>query len=151
MIRCLSDTDLYAAITLFQSVFHFSETPFFTTAWMERYQSRSVGLWEENSLIGMAIVCGQKLEYLCIDPKHQNKGWGSILLKHVIDQCPSLYLIPADDPVLCKWYEKHGFHLSHELEMSDCTMRYYVRHPYATRSVTRRSDKIDHPLRQNRK
>lgn len=143
MIRCLRDTDYHVVKQLFEKVFHLSEMSYFTEAWKDRSQPCSVGLWREGVLIGMAIVCDNKLEFLCIDPRHQGQGWGSKLLCHVMENCPSLYLIPVDDPVLCKWYERHGFHLSHELEMSDCTMRYYVRHPYSTRSIMARHNKID--------
>ena len=144
MIRCLRDTEYYAVKQLFEKVFHLSEMSYFTEAWNRRSQSRSIGLWQEGVLIGMAIVCGNKLEFLCIDPPYQSQGWGSNMLRHVMENCPSLYLIPVDDPVLCKWYERHGFHLSHELEMSDCTMRYYVRHPHVTRSIASRRVSSQH-------
>jgi ribosomal protein S18 acetylase RimI-like enzyme len=138
MIRCLRDTDYNVVEQLFEKVFHFSEMTYFIEAWKDRRQSSSIGLWQDDLLIGMAIVCGQKLEFICIDPRHQGQGWGSKVLQNVMENSPSLYLIPIDDPIVCKWYEKHGFHLSHTLEMSDYTMRYYVRHPYSTRSITSR-------------
>jgi ribosomal protein S18 acetylase RimI-like enzyme len=138
MIRCFHDTDYYVARQLFEGVFHFSELVYFTEIWKERMESRSFGIWLDGVLIGMALVRGQKLEYLCIDPKHQSRGWGSLLLRHVMDNSPSLYLVPADDIQLCKWYEKNGFHLSHQDEMKNYTMRCYVRHPHITRSIARR-------------
>ena len=141
MIRCLRDTDYSIVKQLFEKVFHLSELSYFKEAWKDRSQSNSIGLWREGALSGMAIVCGNKLEFLCIDPYHQSQGWGTKLLYHILENCPSLYLIPVDDPVLCKWYEKHGFHLSHE--MSDYAIRYYVRHPYSTRSIMTRHNKID--------
>ena len=140
MIRCFHDTDYSIVRSLFERVFHTSELTYFIEAWHNRNESTSVGLWHHGILIGFALMCRTKLEYLGIDPRYQHQGWGSTLLRHVIHSCPSLYLIPADDLVLCKWYEKHGFHLSHDIQMSDYTMRYYVQHPYFTRSKRHKID-----------
>ncbi len=134
MIRILHNADHAVVKTLFQDNFTISEVPFFNKAWKNRTKDRSFGLWTEDCLIGMAVVCDTKLEYICIDPLHQGKGWGSILLRHLLSVCPTLYLNPADDLALCKWYEKHGFQLSKEVKCSQWTERCYVHHTYATRS-----------------
>jgi len=134
MIRILHDTDHAVVKKLFQCNFILSEEPYFRTAWKNRTKDRSFGLWIEKYLIGMTVVCDTKLEYICIDPLHQGKGWGSILLQHLLSTCPTLYLNPADDLALCKWYEKHGFQLSKEVKCSQWTERCYVHHTYATRS-----------------
>ena len=134
MIRCFHDTDYSIVRSLFERVFHTSELHYFIEAWKNRSESTSVGLWQHERLIGMALMCRTKLEFLCIDPQYQHQGWGSMLLRYIMKSCPSFYLIPADDIVLCRWYEKHGLHLSHDIQMTDTTIRYYVQHPYSTRS-----------------
>ena len=106
MIRILRDIDHTIAKTLFQNNFFTTEDPYFKDAWANRSVDRSFGLWKK-SLIGLAIVRDTKLEYICIDPAAQGRGWGSFLLQHVLSVCPTLYLNPADDPVLCRWYERH--------------------------------------------
>ena len=130
MIRAL--TDRVAAFSLFQRTFHSSENSYFNKAW--RTQDCAFGLWHDGSLIGMAIVCGTKLEYISIDPDVQGKGFGSHLLQHMLSIYPTLYLNPADDPVLCRWYERNGFTLSSQIVGSPHTSRCYVRHRYPTRS-----------------
>ena len=134
MIQILHDTDHVVAKSLFQSNFILSEYPYFRTAWKNRTKDRSFGLWIDECLIGIVIVCDTKLEYICIDPLHQNKGWGSILVQYLLSVCPTLYLNPADDLSLCKWYEKQGFQLSKEVKYKQWTERCYVHHTYATRS-----------------
>ena len=134
MIRSLRDTDYVVANVLFRRNFLESEHPYFKGSWDKRTPERSFGLWLEGCLIGIAVVCDTKLEYICIEPVKQGAGWGSTLLQHVISVCPTLYLNPADDSVLCRWYERHGFQLSNQVEHPTFTTRCYVRHTYFTRS-----------------
>lgn len=134
MFTILREFDLTFARHLFQRNFHSSENSYFKDAWNKRTREHSYGLWSKGHLLGMAIVCGKKLEYICVDPDHQGKGWGTKLLHHVMDQCPNLYLHPADDPALCQWYERQGFQLSNEIDYPEYTKRCYVRHAYSTRS-----------------
>ena len=133
MIRPLLDTDHKIAKELFQRNFHSSEDVYFVPAWKSRNRDHSFGLWIHGSLLGIAIVKGSKLEYICIEPTQHSKGWGSMLLQHVVSVCPTLHLIPADDNKLCRWYEKQGFYLSREDEFPNYTMRCYVRHTHDTR------------------
>lgn len=140
MIRVLRDTDYMVVKTLFLRNFHISEAPYFKEAWHNRSLDCSVGLWKEGCMIGLAMVRDTKLEYICIEPTQQRHGWGSFLLQYVLSVCPTLYLNPADDPVLCRWYERHGFTLSNEEECSSSTHRCYVRHGYPTRSKTVRKN-----------
>jgi GNAT superfamily N-acetyltransferase len=139
MIRILRDINYTVAKTIFQNNFFTTEDPYFKEAWDNRSVDRSFGLWKEGCLIGLAIVCDTKLDYICIDPAAQGCGWGSILLQHVLSVCPTLYLNPADDPLLCKWYERHGFQLSNERVYPKWTRRCYVRHAYDTRSKARKN------------
>lgn len=140
MIRVLHDTDYMVVKTLFFLTFHISEESYFKEAWRNRTVDRSFGLWKDGCLIGLAIVYDTKLEYICIVPSQQGSGWGSFLLRHVLSVCPTLYLNPADDPILCRWYERHGFTLSNEEECPSSTRRCYVRHGYPTRSKTARKN-----------
>ena len=140
MIRVLCDTDYMVVKTLFSRNFHISEAPYFKEAWRNRTHDKSFGLWMEGCIIGLAIVCDTKLEYICIEPSQQGSGWGSFLIQHVLSVCPTLYLNPVDDPVLCRWYERHGFQLSNEDECPSSTRRCYVRHQHDTRSKTARKN-----------
>ena len=134
MIRPLRDTDYVIAKALFQRNFLESEHPYFKGAWDNRTRDRSFGLWVEGCLFGIAVVCDTKLDYICIEPTQQGGGWGSFLLRLVLSVCPTLYLNPADDLELCRWYEHHGFQLSNEFNHVLYTTRCYVRHRYDTRS-----------------
>jgi len=142
MIRSLRGTDYAIANALFQRNFLASEHPYFKGAWDRRTPERSFGLWVDGCLIGIAVVCTTKLEYICIEPVQHGAGWGTLLLEHVLSICPTLYLNPADDPALCRWYERHGFQLSNEVAHSTFTTRCYVRHTYETRSKTQTARKI---------
>ena len=126
MIRPLLDTEYVVVKQLFLSLFY--STDEFRRVWDSRYKEASLGLFQ-GGLIGFALVRGHKLEYICIDESHQNNGWGSVLLQSVLLQCPNLYLIPVENPAVCRWYEKQGFHL----ENSDA--RRYVRHTHHLRNV----------------
>ena len=140
MLRVLRDIDYMVVKSLFYLNFHISEDPYFKEAWQNRTRDFSFGLWQDGCLIGIAVVCDTKLEYICIEPTQQGHGWGSLLLQHVLSVCPTLYLNPADDPSLCRWYERHGFQLSNEVVYSSSTHRCYVRHSYHTRSKTSRKN-----------
>ena len=140
MICVLRNIDYIVVKTLFFLTFHTSEESYFKEAWQHRSIDHSFGLWKEGCMIGLAIGRDTKLEYICIDPTQPGHGWGSLLLRHVLSICPTLYLNPADDPVLCQWYERHGFQLSNEEECLSSTHRCYVRHRYDTRSKTARKN-----------
>ena len=138
MIQILQNTDFMNVKELFQRNFTLSEDLYFRMAWKKRTKDRSFGLWIDEQLIGMLIICNTKIEYICIDPSYQGKGWGSFLLQHVLSLYPTLYLNPADDIPLCKWYERQGFQLSKEVKYTQWTERCYVHHDHHTRSKTTR-------------
>lgn len=127
MIRPLLDTEYVIIKQLFLSLFY--STDEFHRVWTSRCKEASLGLFQHGGLIGFALVRGHKLEYICIDESHQNKGWGSVLLQKVLSICPNLYLIPVENPAVCRWYEKQGFHLENS------AARRYVRHTHHLRSV----------------
>jgi len=134
MFRVLRDIDSYFVRELFKRNFHTSEEVYFKKAWKERTREHSFGLWNDDMLIGITIVCDTKLEYICIEPSEQGNGWGSKLLQYLLSVCPTLYLHPADDIELCKWYERQGFQLSNEIRYPLYMKRCYVHHTYPTRS-----------------
>ena len=133
MIRLVLDTDYAICKELFQTVFHPSIHDQFPVAWKGR--SESLGLWVHGALIGFALVSGMKLEYICINESQQGRGFGSRLLRAVLALYPALYLVPVDDMTVCRWYEKHGFHLEFIEEHRGHTMRRYVRHGYSLRNL----------------
>ena len=126
MIRPLLDTEYVVVKQLFLSLF--LSTDEFRRVWDSRHKEASLGLFQ-GGLIGVALVRGHKLEYICIDGSHQSKGWGSVLLQEVLSICPNLYLIPVENPAVCRWYEKQGFHLENS------AARRYVRHTHQLRNA----------------
>jgi ribosomal protein S18 acetylase RimI-like enzyme len=121
------DTEYVVVKQLFLSLFY--STDEFRRVWTSRCKEASLGLFLHGGLIGFALVRGHKLEYICIDESHQNNGWGSVLLQKVLLQCPNLYLIPVENPAVCRWYEKQGFHLENS------AARRYVRHTHQLRNA----------------
>ena len=137
MFYVLREFDIIFVRQIFKKTFDNSELPYFNEAWNHRTREHSMGVWTYGKLIGVAIVRDNKLEYICVDPEYQGKGVGTELLRYVLTLCPNLYLHPADDPVLCKWYEREGFQLSNEVDYSTYTKRCYVHHDHFTRSKTK--------------
>lgn len=144
MIFVLREFDLFFVRNLFKKTFDESEYTYFKDAWNNRTREHSVGVWYYGTLMGAAIVCNNKLEYIFVDPNYQGKGYGTQLINYVLSQCPTLYLNPADDPKLCEWYERLGFQLSNEVSYPTYTKRCYARHDHFTRSKAKTlCDKIE--------
>jgi GNAT superfamily N-acetyltransferase len=134
-IKPLTSLDGYVVRQLFRSIFHESEDPYFSAAWASRNQATSLGYWdpETETLLGAAIVVGSvysKLEYIFVSESHQGSGIGSQLLTAVISRTPNLHLVPVEDPVVFRWYEKHGFHVDSKEE----GRRIYLKHSHYLRS-----------------
>ena len=131
-IKPLTSLDGYVVRTLFRSIFHVSEDPYFSAAWVARDRTASLGWWdsETETLLGAAVVVSQKLEYIFVSESHQGAGIGSQLLLAVLESSPNLHLVPVNDPIIFRWYEKHGFHVDSKEE----GRRIYLKHSHYLRS-----------------
>jgi GNAT superfamily N-acetyltransferase len=133
-IKPLTSLDGYVVRQLFRSIFHESEDPYFSAAWISRDRTASLGWWdpETETLLGAAIVVGSvyaKLEYIFVSESHQGSGIGSQLLTAVLALKPNLHLVPVEDPAIFRWYEKHGFHVDSKEE----GRRIYLKHSHYLR------------------
>jgi len=128
MIRPLKQTDYTVVKHLSQSVFAASEEPYFREAWLLRTNA-SLGYWQSGALLGATLCTPGKLEYIFVHGDYRGSGIGTQLLHATLKQCPTLYLVPVDDPVVHRWYVKNGFRLSQHQE----SYRVYVRHTHNLR------------------
>jgi len=131
MISPLKQTDYVVTTRLFQDVFDMSEEPYFMAAWLKRNKDKSVGFWQEDTLVAAAIVTSRfegayRLEYIFTHSTWTGQGIGSQLLQHVLDQCPTLHLTSVENPHVRAWYIKKGFH-----QISECI---FTRHSHNLRS-----------------
>ena len=61
--------------------------------------------------VGIVSVSGSLIENLYVLPTEQRKGYGTMLLQHVLKQCngmPSLWILSNNDRANA-FYKKHGF------------------------------------------
>lgn len=130
MIIPLEDADYIEAGRIFMSAFADAEYRKFQSAWINRTKPHSLGLWKGKILIGVAIVEGNRLHYIYIAGDHRSLGYGSKLLRAVLQQNPTIHLISVDNPLVHKWYVNHGFNLS----QIDGSYRLYVHHSHNVRS-----------------
>jgi GNAT superfamily N-acetyltransferase len=130
-IKPLTSLDGYVVRQLFRSIFHESEDPYFSAAWISRDPAASLGYSdpETETLLGAAIVVRSKLEYIFVSELHQGSGIGSQLLTAVLALKPNLHLVPVEDPAIFRWYEKHGFHVDSKEE----GRRIYLKHSHYLR------------------
>jgi ribosomal protein S18 acetylase RimI-like enzyme len=117
-IRKLSETDFSAAEAIFASAFPAKYHLEFLDAWKLRDSHLSLGAFaEEGYLVGFALTCfkegSYRIEFLGVDPGCQKGGFGTILLRQILDICKSnksrATLIPVNDQRIIQWYKKHGF------------------------------------------
>lgn len=131
-VRPLRDTDYHSARHMFNNVFDMCEDTHFVRAWKRRDVEKSLGVWyDTNTLAAVAVVTdGNMLAYIFVDPYFQKKGYGTTLLRAVLDTSPSLRLVPVNNDDVIRWYESHGFKLSRR--SGDRSV--YVRRAYLLRS-----------------
>ncbi len=64
----------------------------------------------DNKVVGFVGIVSNTIGGLFVDPKHQSKGYGSILLKHAIDnyKCNNLEVFIKNKRAY-KFYKANGF------------------------------------------
>jgi len=107
-------------------------------AWRKRILGMSQGYFnDDGDLLGFAIVNKRNptkapyLHFFAVYENYKSLGYGSKIIKAVLDKAPNVYLWPEgaseeDTEALKRWYEKNGFRLSSD--------NFYVIHAYNTRS-----------------
>lgn len=129
----LKATDYAAVKQLFCRVFDLCEDTYLPTVWRGRDVSASLGIWSHGSLVAAALVRGRCLEYIFVDPAVQGDGYGTQLLRTVLERRPAIHLTPVNDDCVIRWYERHGFRLSSQRG----DRRVLVRHTYGLRPRSR--------------
>jgi len=143
MIIPLEEADYIEASRIFLTAFADAEFRKFQIAWINRTKKHSLALWKGHILIGVAIVEGNRLHYIYIAGDHRSFGYGSKLIRAVLQLNPNIHLISVDNPTVHKWYVYHGFNLS----QIDGPYRLYVHHSHNVRSRSRDLDlEVKHPL-----
>ncbi len=65
---------------------------------------------EEQRIVGFAVVDKQRLAALYIISGKQRNGYGSLLLRHIQDQCEELYAeVYVKNNKALQFFKKHGF------------------------------------------
>lgn len=113
MLRPLCPYDYARCKFMFQEVFDISEDEKFIDAWKSKSDSSSC-IVEGGVIVAFAIVCVRYLEYIITDEVMQRQGYGSMLLNHIVQKVPDLYLTTAydKDTSLVDWYMSRGFYVS---------------------------------------
>jgi GNAT superfamily N-acetyltransferase len=129
MIADLKQKHYTSAKRLHQDIFSLAEDPYFIHAWKNRDRKKSIGFWEDETLVGAAICSHRKLEYIYVHQAYRGGGIGTQLLQAVLAISPNIYLVSVNDSAVHRWYVKHGFRLSQHKG----DFRIYVRHSYNLR------------------
>lgn len=129
-VREFQEQDLQAIINLFDRSYQIlNQANGWRTDWhslnaasfrrhlIERHKAEEfVSFWDSNSLVGAYIIQGIYLSDIAVDPDHQNRGLGALLLTHslrkmlVEKEVKEIRLNVAYSNTGAKrFYERHGF------------------------------------------
>ncbi len=111
-VKLLKSHNFKEIKSIYYDTFDLHDDAEFFSAWRNRNQRSSMGLFYRGTLIGFGLVKGLKLWFLAIAREFRGNGTGSILLKAILNTMPSCYLTPVNDARLIAWYERHGFRIS---------------------------------------
>lgn len=65
----------------------------------------------EDGVVGLLVLDGDFIDHLYIDPSHQGKGVGAMLVRHAKGRCPAglqLWTFQSNAGAR-RFYERHGF------------------------------------------
>ena len=121
-IKQLCQKDYRSIKQIYRGAFDLTEHPIYDLldSWNIRSKENSYGIFNSDGIIGFAICSFNKkygsnmyLDYIAIDENFRGQGYGSVLLKHLIDVCyrehRSLHLFP-DSFQVAAWYKTFGFY-----------------------------------------
>lgn len=124
---------------MFYIVFPAVETGFYQ-AFKYRVKNLSKGIYLDSGELAGFILCDVygdnyemiKINYIVIHPEYQSQGFGSILLRDILEICQRMekkvMLIPVMKDHIVRWYRKHGFRISRVTDASNggkfCEMSY---------------------------
>lgn len=125
--KILTLQDYGKVVEIFDKVFPAKFKAEFEKAWCLRATVFSFGIWREKELEGFVICRDRRgesdsslrIEFLGVNPSGQNKGIGTMLLKHVLQFAANqgitrIDLVPVENPRIINWYQKNGFEFSGE-------------------------------------
>lgn len=122
-IRNLLPTDIKMMGSIFGDVFTKREKTKLNNAWRERFVPASFGYFQDGNLVAFALSSlggynfqSLYIHYICVRPEVQMNGFGTILLKKVIDYANDkkmgLLLVPVARKQILSWYAKYGFNIT---------------------------------------
>jgi len=91
----------------------------FSSSWRNRDLEESVGLFDQDNLLGFAIVSFHKrnkgnryIDYIAVHSNCRGLGYGDRLMQHLLTKAHNarrgIHLYPLRQVV--PWYKKHGFY-----------------------------------------
>jgi GNAT superfamily N-acetyltransferase len=91
----------------------------FAYSWRNRSRPESIGLFDEDNLLGFAIVSFHKrnygnryVDYIAVHSNYRGRGYGDILMNRLLRAAQTarrgIHLYPLKHVV--PWYKKHGFY-----------------------------------------
>jgi GNAT superfamily N-acetyltransferase len=91
----------------------------FVDMWKYRNEYASIGVECDGQIVGFGIAVENKIEYVAVSEHLSGMGLGKALVNTMVycireDGYKTSWLITADDPTLCLWYERIGFEHSSE-------------------------------------
>lgn len=138
-MNILTKKDYKEMKDIFYTVFPSVETGFYQ-AFKYRVKNLSKGIYVDSGELAGFILCdvyGEefdmiKINYIVIHPEYQSRGFGSILLQHILTICKTMekkvVLIPVMKDHIVRWYRKNGFRISRVTDASNggkfCEMSY---------------------------
>ena len=122
VIRLLCEKDYRSIKQIYKSAFSASEHPTcdLHDSWDLRSEENSYGVFLDDRLVGFAIcsfpsfsTSNMYLDYIAIDEAFRGHGYGSLLIKTLLEKCrnerKSLHLFP-DSFEVAAWYKTFGFY-----------------------------------------
>ena len=145
-IRQLCQKDYRSIKQIYSRAFSLYEHPIcdLYDSWRFRSEKNSYGIFLESKLVGFAICSFHRrtwtnmyLDYIAIDEDFRGQGYGSILLKVLIDKCQkehrSIHLFP-DSFEVAAWYKTFGFYETLDRDPIKGKPPYYLNwHGYSRR------------------
>ena len=146
-VRQLCQKDYRSIKQIYSGAFSLDEHPIsdLYDSWYLRSEENSYGIFLESKLVGFATCsfhqhsgANMYLDYIAIDEALRGQGYGSILLKVLLDKCQkehrSIHLFP-DSFEVAAWYKTFGFYETLDKDPIQGKPPYYLNwHGYSRRT-----------------